>query len=177
MEKIASLLLKKAIVSPEILNRIRNNTTTEKNLLPNLITKGIVSENFIIKFIGNLIREGSLNIDDIETLPSDLKEKILKYLAKILNIEYIDLDSIDIDFKVASKVPLSQLKKFEALPLKEEDINILIAFKDPLNIDAQESIQRLFPKKPIKVAISPQKQIEKYRKTVFEFEIKCRFMG
>jgi len=162
MEKITLLLLKKAIVSPETLKQIRNDTTTEKNLLPNLITKGIVSENFIIKFIGDLIREGSLNIDDIETIPSDLKEKILKYLAKILNIDFIDLDSIDIDFRLASKAPLNQLEKFGAIPIKEEDINILVAFKDPLDINAQESIQRLFPKKPIKVTISLTKQIESY---------------
>ncbi|WP_281950829.1 GspE/PulE family protein [Nitrosophilus kaiyonis] len=162
MEKLTSLLLEKSIVPPETLNHIKNSTTTEKNLLHNLISKGIISENFVIKFFGDLIREGSLSIDDLEPLPNNLKEKVLKYIAKILNIEFIDLDSIDIDFRLASKVPLSQLKKYEAIPIKEEDINILVAFKDPLDMSAQESIQRLFPKKPIKVAISPVKQIERY---------------
>ena len=162
MEKLTSLLLEKSIVPPETLNQIKNSTTKEKNLLHNLISKGIISENFVIKFFGDLIREGSLSIDDLEPLPNNLKEKVLKYIAKILNIDYIDLDSIDIDFRLASKVPLTQLKKYEAIPIKEEDINILVVFKDPLDMSAQESIQRLFPKKPIKVAISPVKQIERY---------------
>ncbi|WP_187648445.1 GspE/PulE family protein [Nitrosophilus labii] len=162
MEKITSLLLEKSVVSPEVMQKIKNDTTSEKNLLHNLIVKGIISESFVIKFFGDLIREGSLNIDDIETLPDDLKEKILKYLAKLLNIDFLDLDSIDIDFRLASKVPLSQLKKFVAIIVKEEDINIVVAFKDPLDINAQESIQRLFPKKPIKPAIASAKQIERY---------------
>ncbi len=162
MEKLTSLLLEKSVVPAEIMQKIKEGTTSEKNLLHNLIAKGVITENFVIKFFGDLIREGSLSIDDIDQLPDNLKEKILKYLAKLLNIDYLDLDSIDIDFRLASKLPLSQLRKFEAIPIKEEDINIIISFKDPLDMNAQESIQRLFPKKPIKPTISNAKQIERY---------------
>ncbi|WP_234697179.1 GspE/PulE family protein [Nitrosophilus alvini] len=162
MEKITSMLIEKSIVPKDILRKIKEDSTKEKNLLHNLIAKGIVTEKYVIKFFGDLLREGSLSIDDIENLPADLKEKILKYLAKILNIEFIDLDSIDIDFRLASKIPLQQLKKFGAIPIKEEDINIYVSFHDPLDISAQEAMQRLFPKKPIKSAISPSKQIERY---------------
>ncbi len=162
MEKITSLLLEKSIITPEVMQKVKEDTTSEKNLLHNLIAKGIISENFVVKFFGDLIREGSLNIDDIENLPDTLKEKILKYLAKLLNIDFLDLDSIDIDFRLATKVPLSQLKKYVAILVKEEDINIVVAFKDPLDISAQEAIQRLFPKKPLKPAIAPAKQIERY---------------
>lgn len=163
MKKIVSLLLKYSRISPKILQEITNNSTSIKDLINNLINKKVVSENFLVDFFAKQIREGNINIEKIEEfLPNDTTEKILKTLANLLNIEFLDLDSIDIDFRLASKIPLNQLKKIEAIPIKEEDMNIVVAFKDPTDISAQELIQRFFPKKLIKPTISFQKQIESY---------------
>ena len=156
MEKILPLLFKKSKIPSEIVNRILKNYTpkNEKEIINSLIKQ---------KFFAKEIRVGDISIEEInEVLPDDLQEKILKNLASILNIEYIDLDSIDIDFKLASKVPLNQLKKIEAIPIKEEDIHIVVAFKDPTDISAQEIIQRFFSKKLIRPAISPKKQIDNF---------------
>lgn len=112
MDKIVSLLLKNSKISTKILKNVINNTTSSKNFISNLLNKNIVTENFLVEFLSKHIREGDINIDDIEEfLPDDLIEKILKKLAKILNIDFIDLDSIDIDFRLASKIPTYQLKK------------------------------------------------------------------
>ena len=156
MEKILPLLFKKSKIPSEIVNRILKNYTpkNEKEIINSLIKQ---------KFFAKEIRVGDISIEEInEVLPDDLQEKILKNLASILNIEYIDLDSIDIDFKLASKVPLNQLKKIEAIPIKEEDIHIVVAFKDPTDIYAKEFVQRFFPKKLIRPAISPKKQIDNF---------------
>lgn len=72
------------------------------------------------------------------------------------------MDSIDINYKLASIAPLSQLKKYFVLPLYEDEISIYIAFGEPFNIKAQESMQRYYPKKLIKIVVSDPNQIERY---------------
>lgn len=154
MEKDIYLFLKKLNLPPKVLKSIVDKSISIKDLINSLIKQ---------KFFAKLVREGNANIDIIEeNLSNESVEKILKNLAELLNIEYIDLDSVDVDFRLASKVPLNQLKKVEALPIKESDINIIVAFKDPTDINAQEIIQRFFPKKLIKPALSPKKQIESF---------------
>lgn len=91
--------------------------------------------------------KGYLTLEDVNVNFAIDSEKFLQALAKNLNYEYLDLDSIDIDYRLASKLPFLQLKKFKALPIREDEINIFIALKDPLDINAQEGVQRIFPRK------------------------------
>jgi len=162
MEKIIPYLLKNSKIPSEVILKIKDKNTSEENLLQSLINAKVVSENFLIKLYGDLIRKGELSIGDLSSLSDKFQEEVLKYIAKLLNIEFINLDSLDIDFKLASKAPVNRLKKFAAIPIKEEDINIVVAFSDPLDVDAQESLQRLFQKKPIRPVLAIKKQIESY---------------
>jgi len=162
MEKIIPYLLRNSKIPYEVIMKIKDKSTSEENLLQNLINAKVVSENFLIKLYGDLVRKGELSIWDLSLLSDKLQEKVLKYIAKLLNIEFVNLDLLDIDFKLASKAPINRLKKFAAIPIKEEDINIVVAFSDPLDVDAQESLQRLFQKKPIRPVLAFKKQIESY---------------
>lgn len=74
----------------------------------------------------------------------------------------MDLDGIDIDYRMASRAPLSQLKKYQALPIKEDEINVYIALKDPIDINAHEGIQRIYNRKLIKIVVADPNQVEKY---------------
>ncbi len=141
---------------------IKSNLSSIKNSIYFLINREFVTEKELIKLIAKNLREGKLSIEDLDELPNDLIEKILKEYANILNIEYVDLDTYDIDLKIATKAPLNQLKKYRVLPLKESEINILAAISDPIDIAAQEAAQRLFPKKPIKFVLSSKLQIENF---------------
>jgi general secretion pathway protein E len=62
--------------------------------------------------------------------------------------------------RLFSRVPYKQLLKYNIIPIEENDLNVLIVFDDPLDLAAQDAIQRLFPKKPIRIAISKPKQIQ-----------------
>jgi len=66
------------------------------------------------------------------------------------------------DYNLTSKVPLTQLQKFNAIPVSQDDMSITIALNDPLNIEAKESMERLFPRKIMRVALSTKKQISSY---------------
>ncbi len=87
---------------------------------------------------------------------------VLQKLAEELHLLFVDLDSIDMDYYLTGKVPFAQLKKYNVIPISQDDMSVTVAFNDPLNIEAQEVIQRFFPRKVLKIALSTKKQIASY---------------
>ena len=140
--------------------KIQENITDLKNLIFFLVNRHIVKESSLIQYIAKLLREGKVHIDDVEELPDVIKDKVLEAYAKLSHIEYVDLDSIDIDLSLAAKIPLTQLKKHLFLPIKQTDINVTVAIIDPLDIDVQEVVQRQFPNKLIKYVLASKVQIQ-----------------
>ncbi len=161
-QKVIERIFEQLKLAPEAKREILSKLTDPKNVVNFLINRNIIEESKLVDLIANLIRTGRINIEDIDFIEGGIKAAILKRLAKLLNIDFVDLDSTDINTKLASKISLNQLKKFNAIPFKESDISVSVAFADPLDIGAQETLQRFFPKKPIKVAIASKKQIETY---------------
>ena len=146
---------------------------------PNLVLRDITISGFmtmdrLVRFIVNKIRTGVYHLSIIEDYNYIQEKDVLEKLALELDLLFIDLDSIDMDYQLASMVSLSQLQKYNLLPLYEDNTSITIAFNDPLNIEAQESIQRLFPRKPIKIAVATKKQIHSY---LFKVELKNSIKG
>ncbi len=161
-QNVLNQILHNIPLDTSISQELQQKLTQNKNIINFLLNRHIVEEEKIVDVLANALREGKISIDDLEESGGKTKEKILKKFAQVLGIDFVDLDSLDVDHKLLSKIPLNQLKKFQALPLKEGDINVLVAFADPLDMGAQETIQRLFPKKPIKIALADKKQIENY---------------
>ncbi len=85
-----------------------------------------------LKLGETLVDEGIISEDDIAIA-----------LSHQLNLEIVDLQSINIDSKVATLVPVSILKKYTMIPFaySEENMNILrVAMENPLDTYAQEDI-------------------------------------
>jgi len=146
----------------------------EESLLETLTKVGAVSVNFVKRFIVEQIRAGRYELDIIKQYPFLPERAVLEYFAEVLEIQYVDLDSIDMDYRLAERAPLNLLQRTVALPIAETDMNITVAFADPLNIDAQEALQRVFPRKPLQVAIASGKQIQSY---LFKIDIKNSVKG
>ena len=127
-----------------------------------LLEKNFFTKEDLLILVLEFFKKGYLTLEDVNVNFAIDIEKFLQALAKNLNYEYLDLDSIDIDYRLASKLPFAQLKKFKALPIREDEINIFVALKDPLDINAQEGVQRIFPRKILKVVIAEPSQIDKY---------------
>ncbi len=144
--------------------RFKINLDKNKNsintIIDYLLGQGFVTTSQLVQELAKALRQGELEIIDIQALPSSLLTKVLQTYANILNIEYIDLDTYPVDIKLISKIPLNILKKFHFLPVKEGELNVLVALSDPLDIGAQEQAQRLFPKKPIKIALTSAQQLD-----------------
>ena len=127
-----------------------------------LIDEKVFSPEDLMILLVEMYKSGAIGLEIINSQFSVDIENFLKIFAKNLNYEYMDLDGIDIDYRMASRAPLAQLKKYRALPIKEDEINVYIALKDPIDINAHEGIQRIYSRKLIKIVIADPNQVEKY---------------
>lgn len=162
----------KVLLDSLIRNRVINNTmaqhieislaSTEKTLGDILIDEEIFTQESLMILAVEFYKSGTITIEDINAEFSINTEDFLKIFAKSLHYEYMDLDAIDIDYRMASRAPLAQLKKYRALPVKEDEINVYIALKDPTNMTAHEGVQRIYSRKLVKIVIADPAQIEKH---------------
>ena len=86
---------------------------------------------------------------------------------------YMNLDDVDVDFRISEKAPTAQLKKYGVIPVKEDDLNMFVAFSDPFDMDAQDRVQGIFNKKLVKIVVADPNQIKKYLNKI---ELKTRYM-
>ena len=127
-----------------------------------LLENDLFSKEDLFILVLDLYKRGSLKLEEVNEVFALELDKFLQTLAKNLNYEYLDLDSIDMDYRIASKLPFTQLQKFNALPIREDEINVYVALRDPLDMNAQEGVQRIFSRKLLKIVIADPAQIEKY---------------
>jgi len=168
MDRITTDLLANGSIMKSQVDRL-----LAKGIDPNLILRDITLSGFmtmerLTRFIVEKIKDGEYDLSIIENYNYIQEKTILEYLAEELKLLFVDLDSIDMDYQLTDNIPLSQLKKNNALPIMEDDFSVTIAFRDPLDIKAQESIQRLY-RKPVKIALATKKQIHSY---LLKIEIK-----
>ncbi len=160
---IINFIKRNRIVNEEKIQEIKVKIDEENVSISDvLLNEVFFDEEGMLIFVNELIQKNIIKLTDItENFPVDL-EVVLKNFAESINAVYLDLDTVDINYKLASKVPLNQLKRYFTLPLYEDEISIYIAFGEPFNIKAQEAMQRYYPKKLIKIVVADPVQIEKY---------------
>ncbi len=159
MINIVEIMLRDSFLSKDDIGKLMSMRPPKKVTVENLLSEHIVSRDKVEKFIVKKIRDGALTFSDATAIEGLDSTSILKAAAKILNIQYIDLDETEIDMQLFSKLPYKQLMRHHVLPIEENDISILVAFSDPLDMVAQDAVQRLFPRKPVNVALADPKKI------------------
>jgi general secretion pathway protein E len=162
MVKLIEMMLKENLVTKEAIAKLVKSRPPRKVSFANLLSDGALDLDTIEIFLVKKIRQGVITLKHLERIEGIDIVPILKQLADELHIEYIDLDEKEIDIKLFSQVPYKQLIKYNAIPIEENDFNVIVVFEDPLDMEAQDVMQRLFPKKPIKIAISKPKQIHQH---------------
>ncbi len=104
------------------------------------------------------------------------EEAMLQVLAEQLGVRYLEPGTIEFDVQVAEKIPLGVIKRTLALPyrnathLENEPDVIDVLFADPLDYEAQDTIQRLIPNIPMRVNVTPTKEIKKLIARLESFE-------
>jgi general secretion pathway protein E/type IV pilus assembly protein PilB len=82
-------------------------------------------------------------------------------LSKQLDIEFIDLFGVKINFENLSKYPFNLLESAQAIPFKEDSEYIYIATSDPLNYEALEALERFIATKPIALKLTLEDDVKR----------------
>jgi len=159
MVKLIEMMLKEKLITKDAISTLVKSRPPKKISFANLLSEKMIDLHTVEIFLAKKIRQGIISLEHLEKIEGINIIPIIKEVAKALNVDYIDLDDAEIDMKLFSQIPYRQLLKYNIIPIEETDLNILIVFDDPLDMAAQDSIQRLFPKKPIRIAISKPQQI------------------
>ncbi len=174
MDRITSDLLANGSIMKSQVDRLIAKGLDSNLILRDITISGFMTMDRLVRFIVDKIQSGEYDLSIIDNYDYIQEKDVLTKLAQKQNIQFLDLDSIDMDYRLTEKVSLAQLKKYNAFPISEDELSITVAFCDPLDIEAHESIQRLFPKKPIKIAVATKRQIESY---LFKIELKDSIKG
>ena len=162
MDRITTDLLANGSIMKGQVDRLLAKGISENLILRDITLSGFMTMDRLIRYIVQQIRNGVYKlsiIDDYDYIP---ESAVLQKLAQELDLMFVDLDSIDMDYNLTSNVPLAQFQKHNAIPISQDEMSVTVAFSDPLDIDAQEAIQRLYPRKILKIALATKKQIENY---------------
>ena len=162
MDRITQDLLDKNHITTQQIERLTSRGVKSENLLATLTKVGAVSSNFVKRFIVEQIRTGKYELSIIKKYDFLSENDVLVHLAETLNYPFIDLDSVDLDYRLAERAPFTQLKKAIAIPISQDDMHVTVVFSDPLDVNAQEMLQRIYPRKPLTIAVATTKQIESY---------------
>lgn len=98
------------------------------------------------------------------------EETILRTVAKQLNIEYLEPGSFDIDFTISTNLQIPMLKQLKVIPVVENDDDYEVVFADPLDYNGVEVVQRMLPKKTVKVMVTKKMEVISLLEKLEQFE-------
>ncbi len=97
------------------------------------------------------------------------EEKLLRFLAQQLEIDYVDLPNFKINEQAVQNLSEIQARRFRTLVIDEKADGYLIVMADPTDLNRYDQIQNIL-KKPTRVAVAKESDIIRnidlfYRKT------------
>jgi|GEM_PF-3316935 len=161
MVKLIEMMLDEHLIAKESIATLVRRRPPVKVSFENLLNEKMVDFDTLETFLVKKLRDGVITLEHLEKIEGINITPILKRFAAELHISYVDLDEIDMDMSLFSKIPYKQLLKVNAIPVSENDINVLVAFADALDMGARDAMQRIFPRKPMKIALARPSQINK----------------
>ncbi len=127
-----------------------------------LIEKGFITQEQLMQTLkeqkeGNFSKKlGQYFVDD-----GYISERAFaEILAQQLDLDFIDLYGVEVDFNLMTRYSAKLLKSTQAIPYKEDDEFIHVAVVDPMDYESIELLERNIATKPIKLYISLKKDVE-----------------
>jgi MSHA biogenesis protein MshE len=87
------------------------------------------------------------------------EHELLEFLARQLNIPYIDLGERKITSDVANLVPEVQARRHRALVIAADEQEALVAMSDPADLAAVDAISQFLQPREVKLAVAPDQQL------------------
>ncbi len=82
------------------------------------------------------------------------EKEFTELLADQLNLEFVDLYGVDVNYQLMSSFSINMLRNANAVVFKEDNEYIYITVSDPLNYESIELVERSIATKPIKLHVS-----------------------
>ncbi|MDA3042985.1 GspE/PulE family protein [Campylobacter sp. VBCF_06 NA8] len=161
-EQIVSILIKNNVLTQAIVPEIQEKMDIGLTLGEVLVGDNYLSQENFCLILAELYKRRQIDYEDVREKFSIDQKEFLQVLAKKQNLTYMNLDDVDIDFKLSERAPMAQLKKFGVIPVRADDLNIYVAFSDPFNMEAQDRIQAIFNKHLLKIVVADPNQVNKY---------------
>ena len=156
MNRLIETLFKDGLLEKnKLLNLVKNSKDSTITLFK-LLQNNLIQKEELYSYILHEIKRGELSFEEVDKLDREDIDvvELYQFIAKNLNIKYVNLTEQEIDSSLFDKIPISLLVKNRALVIEEDDIHILVVFADPLDLAAQDAISRFFNKKILQVGIS-----------------------
>ncbi|SFV67486.1 Type IV fimbrial assembly, ATPase PilB [hydrothermal vent metagenome] len=162
MQRVIDLLIQNEVIEPRKLDLFINKYGQERVNIENLIKVKIINIVQMEEALVKEIRMHSIEMEDLESINGIDTTRLLKRIAKNLEIEYIEINDVELDYKLIERLPLKQLVRYNALPLYEdEQSRVTVAFANPSDFEAKGAIERFFRGKIMMVAIANAKMIKR----------------
>ena len=156
MNRYIELLVRDGILDKDKLIRYIKSNPNISLTLGRLLESNILDKDRLYSYFINELKDGDLSFEDIDNIDKEGIDVVdfYKYIANILNIEYVDLNDKELDSSLLDHIPTSLLVKNRAIVVEEDEFHTLVAFADPFDLAAQDLINRYFNQKMIKVGIA-----------------------
>jgi type IV pilus assembly protein PilB len=87
------------------------------------------------------------------------EEQLLRAVAEHLNLEYLNLDDVDLEQMVLRSIPSSVARMYGAVPVSVNGNTVILAVMDPYNPQLVSELSFILGK-DVQVAVAPSKQIQ-----------------
>jgi general secretion pathway protein E len=162
VQRIGDRLIQEGLITEEQLQKaleVQRAQVKRKKIVRILVDQGFIQEESLLGFFADECKAGRLVLNSIlEDFPAS-EDVVLRLLADYEDMEFVNLDLIEVDERVASYIPFTQIKRFYAFPFSEDEHNIYVAMMDPFNEDAKETFTRIVKKKPLVFTLATREQV------------------
>jgi type IV pilus assembly protein PilB len=87
------------------------------------------------------------------------EEQLLRAVAEHLNLEYVNLDDVDLEQEVLRSIPSSVARMYGAVPISVSGNTVTVAVMDPYNPQLVSELSFILGK-DVQVSVAPSKQIQ-----------------
>ena len=117
-EYIIKVLIKNGVLTTDIVPEISEKMDIGLTLGEVLIGDNYVNQDGFVEILVDIYKRRQITLEEInEKFYVDTKT-FLQGLAEKLKMTYMNLDDVDVDFRISEKAPTAQLKKYAVIPVK-----------------------------------------------------------
>ncbi|HHH20112.1 MAG TPA: type II/IV secretion system protein [Campylobacterales bacterium] len=161
MQRIIDLLTDNGVIDSSKMELFINKYGEERVTIENLIKVHIINQHQMDEVLIKELRLQSITLEELESISGIDTVRLLRQVAKNLDIRYVELIEVDIDYKLVKRLPIKQLMRYNAMPLYAEDATVTVAFENPADFEAKGAIERFFRGKIMEVVIAKPQMIKR----------------